>query len=341
MPRTMCILACLALSPLALAEKVLRWEVVVDAPVADVWRAFTVEEQVEKWMVPNSQIDLRIGGAMLNNYSVEGPLTPETPGTIIHTYLAIEPERMIASRVTVPEGAPVPKCIEESWGVTRFEPLPGNRTRITLSSCGWGEGPDWDAAEEFFRSGNQWTLDRLRELFPSPSREENDRAFDLLRRLVGGEWIVENIRPDGSVFRVRNLMTFGATENVILTAGWLGDAEGMFHHGAGQIWREPVTGRVVYQSINEADSIASGAITLESHDTILWDWTVTRPSGEVDVYRVIMEFLDADRYAMSIDYRNPQTPDAAWTPMISAMEFKRVERAPEPFHRLKPGAPRR
>ena len=333
--RTLALVASLALAPLALAEKVLRWEVIVNAPVADVWRAFTVEEEVEKWMVPNSQIDLRIGGAMLNNYSVEGPLTPETPGTIIHTYLAIEPERMIASRVTVPEGAPVPKCIEESWGVTRFEPLPGNRTRVTLTSCGWGEGPDWDAAEEFFRSGNQWTLDRLNELFPPPSAADNDRAFELLRSLVGGEWIVENNMPDGSVFRVRNLMTYGATENVILTMGWLGDAEGMFHHGAGQIWREPVTGRVVYQNINEVDYIASGAITLESDDTVLWDWTVTRPNGDVDVYRVTMKFLDADRYAMSIDYRNPETPDIAWTPMISAMEFRRVAEAPEQFRQLK------
>ena len=83
------------------------------------------------------------------------------------------------------------------------------------------------------------------------------------------------------------------------------------------------------------EEVTSGAITLESDDTVLWDWTVTRPNGDVDVYRVIMKFLDADRYTMSIDYRNPETPDVAWTPMISAMEFRRVDEAPEQFRQLK------
>lgn len=323
--------ALLLLAPCAAAKDTHQWEVVLDAPIAEVWRAFTVEEEIEKWMVPNCKVDLRPGGTLQTNYDANAEIGG--PGTIVHTYLAIEPERMLASRVTVPEGAPVPKCIEQAWGVTRFEPIAPNRTRVTLTSCGWGEGPDWDQAAEFFEVGNAWTLEQLKKLFPSPSAADNDRAFAEISQLIGGEWIHENAMPDGAVFRVRNTAERGPSELCIVTAGWLGNDQGMFPHSAAQIWREPGTGRVVFQSIDENGAVATGDITLTEDGSLLWDWTMHRQRDEMDRFRVTMKFTGPDAYTMNI---TRLLADGAESPMIVNAAFQRVEKAPEAFHKPHP-----
>jgi len=40
-------------------------EGLVDAPLAQVWAAFTTGEGLRSWMAPHAEIDLRVGGRML------------------------------------------------------------------------------------------------------------------------------------------------------------------------------------------------------------------------------------------------------------------------------------
>ena len=42
-------------------SRVLRHEGVVEAPVADVWKAFTTTEGVTSWMVPSAALEFGIG----------------------------------------------------------------------------------------------------------------------------------------------------------------------------------------------------------------------------------------------------------------------------------------
>src|SRR5688572_27854473 len=125
------------------------------------------------------------------------------------------------------------------------------------------------------------TLACAAALAGSPEAEQDDAILAHLHSLVGGEWIVDNTRPDGTVFRARSLYEFGPDGTSVIAKGWLGNADGMVPHGATQIWREPETnashgtqskpgGEIRFQAINEEGAIARGHIELATADTLLW-----------------------------------------------------------------------
>ena len=144
------------------AERVLRHEKVVHAPVSEVWKAFTTSEGVRHWMAPVAEVDFRVGGAIRTNYKADAK--PGDPGTIVHRILSYEPERMLSTQFTAPAGATGPaKTAQAVWWVARMEPLPDGSTRVTYTGVGWGEGPEWDAAYAFFERGNTLTLGQLVE----------------------------------------------------------------------------------------------------------------------------------------------------------------------------------
>src|SRR5687767_1694943 len=45
-------------------------ELIVDAPVADVWAKFTTKEGCASWMAPRAEVDFRVGGTIRTNYDV-------------------------------------------------------------------------------------------------------------------------------------------------------------------------------------------------------------------------------------------------------------------------------
>lgn len=48
-------------APAATADKVLIIEVVVPAPIGEVWKAFTTSAGLSTWLTPNAVVDLREG----------------------------------------------------------------------------------------------------------------------------------------------------------------------------------------------------------------------------------------------------------------------------------------
>jgi len=141
-------------------ERVLRLEKLVHAPVGEVWKAFTTSEGARHWMAPVAEVDLRLGGSIRTNYKADSK--PGDAGTIVHRILSYEPGRMISTQFTAPEGAAAPaRTAQAVWWVARMEPLPDGNTRLTHTGIGWGEGPEWDAAYQFFERGNAWTLQQL------------------------------------------------------------------------------------------------------------------------------------------------------------------------------------
>ena len=146
--------------PATAADRVLRTEATVHAPVAEVWRAFTTKEGMQSWMVQVAEVDLRVGGTIKTNYDPKAKIGDA--GTIVHHILSYEPERMLATRFDAPEGAPAAaKLAQQTWTVYRFEPLGPNETRVTVSMMGWGEGAQWDQSYAFFEKGNAWEMEQL------------------------------------------------------------------------------------------------------------------------------------------------------------------------------------
>lgn len=142
----------------------LRHEVIVDAPPSEVWKAFTTAEGLKSWMVPLAEIDLRVGGVMRTNYNKDGTLGDG--GTIENTILSFHPGRMLSIKATkAPEKFPFKAQIENMWSVLYFEPTEDGRTRVSCYGFGWDESAMSQSMRTHFDTGNQWTLNKLREHF--------------------------------------------------------------------------------------------------------------------------------------------------------------------------------
>ncbi len=141
-------------------------------------------------------------------------------------------------------------------------------------------------------------------------------VLDRLRGLAGGEWIHEATRPDGSSFRVRNVIEPGPDGHSLLTRGWLGGDGGMVYHSLTQIWQVPGgdpdagsdSAGVRFQNLNEQGAVATGEIRLVGPDTLLWDWHTTAQDGTRTHYLVYTELQGHDRYRMTMFEAGAETP---------------------------------
>lgn len=141
-------------------------EAVVDAPLAQVWNAFTTKDGVESWMVAHAEIDFRVGGMMRTHYRKEGVIGDE--GTIENAVLSYDPQRMFSMRIAkTPKGFPFPKAWQSTWSVVYFEALGENKTKVSIRMLGYTEDEESQKMRAFFLRGNQYTLDQLVARFRS------------------------------------------------------------------------------------------------------------------------------------------------------------------------------
>lgn len=138
-------------------------EVVVPAPLLEVWAAWTTEEGVRSFFAPECRIELRPGGAyeMFFDLSAE----PGKRGGEGMVLLALQPPVMLSFTWNAP-----PELPEARWQrthvVVRLRELAAGETLVTLRHDGWGEGGEWDAAFEYFsRVWGGVVLARLRRRF--------------------------------------------------------------------------------------------------------------------------------------------------------------------------------
>lgn len=163
------------------AGEILRHEVVIAAPVKDVWAALTTKEGIESWMLPHAEIDLRIGGKMLTNYDPKGVIGD--PNTIENTILSYEPERMFSIKATKPpENFPLKEAIKDMWSVIRLEPVDETHTRVMCTGMGYFEDEDSRKLRGHFEKGNAWTLQKLKERFEKASSPAASASAEMPER---------------------------------------------------------------------------------------------------------------------------------------------------------------
>ncbi len=139
-------------------------EAIVDAPVAQVWHAFTTREGVESWMVAHAEVDFRVGGLVRTTYRKEGVIGDE--GTIENAVLSFDPQRMFSMRIAkYPKGFPFVNAYKSTWSVVYFEPLGDNKTKVSIRMLGYTEDEESQKMRAFFVRGNQYTLDQLAAKF--------------------------------------------------------------------------------------------------------------------------------------------------------------------------------
>ena len=173
-------------------ERVLRIETVVPTSKDNVWKAWTVPQELSKWIAPVAAIDLKIGGTISTNYDEKA--TIGNPGTIQLPIINYIEKQLITLKVNLNEKFPI-RIRDEDHNlqeIVQIVDLGDGKTKVVSSMVGWGTGKDWDQTYDFFARGNKWTYRQLAKYLsvttaaaaPSadPSREHMVKIVAQLQR---------------------------------------------------------------------------------------------------------------------------------------------------------------
>lgn len=146
----------------ASGERTLCHEVVLPAPLSDVWALWTTSEGLRSWAAPVAAIDPRPGGAFESSYDTSARIGDAA--NIRNRVVAIIPERMLVIQVAAaPPGFPSLEQVRQLATVIEFEPLGARATRVRVSMLGYRSDAAFDALYRHFDRGNAWSLNKLHE----------------------------------------------------------------------------------------------------------------------------------------------------------------------------------
>ena len=327
---TSCHLAVLTFAVNAVAEQpnqtpqsdTLVHEVIIDAPLADVWNAFTQVEQITQWMVPKAELDFRIGGTLRTSYKPEGVLGDEN--TIEHTYLAYEHERMLAMKVTkCPANFPFKVEIGQMWSVIYFDPITPNRTNLRIVGVGYGTGGDWDRMRAFFEKGNEWELQQLQKFLAKQadsktevSASQLDSNLAPLERFLGGQWEVHGTWSNGEALHARTIYERGVGGKFVQAKSYsVGDDGTEYQRYETFYGWDTQDEALTFTTYTFNGSVTQGAITATDANKLAYEWTTGSPSASGTVAQT-MEFLSPDeaRWIVWLETEDGQQQliDATW-----------------------------
>ncbi len=147
------------------AEKFLRYEMEVDTPITEVWKAIATEEGVKTWMAPVAKFDLKTGGMVQTNYNMNAEIDDKETITLgIINYI---PNEMLIYKITLNNVFPE-KCRKEDKNlqeIIQLKPITKNKTMVISTMVGWGVGKEWDKTYSFFEKGNKWSYQQLIKRF--------------------------------------------------------------------------------------------------------------------------------------------------------------------------------
>ncbi len=144
-------------------ERVLEQSIVINAPLGEVWDAFTTTAGFRSWAAPVASVDFRLGGIIEAAYDRNGQIG--APGNIKNEIVAYVPHRMLAIRnVQAPPNTPFDAAtFQKIHTVNLFEPLTATRTRVTVTQPGFSSGAAYEGVYKFFAAGNRWSLEQLKK----------------------------------------------------------------------------------------------------------------------------------------------------------------------------------
>lgn len=156
--------------------RTLRQSVVVPAPVASVWSAFTTTEGYRSWAVPVANVDFRIGGIIEASYAPNAKLGDAD--NIRNEIVAYAPERMFAIRNRhAPRDVPFDVATFQSMQtVVLLDDLGNGQTRVSIVQPGYKSTDAHAALWKFFEWGNGATLVALRDRFANPPGDAKPRS---------------------------------------------------------------------------------------------------------------------------------------------------------------------
>jgi uncharacterized protein YndB with AHSA1/START domain len=145
----------------------LQQSVVINAPVALLWKSFTDAEEFKRWNSPVSAIDLRVGGTLEASYNPKAAIGD--PDNIKHRIITFLPERLIVfQNIQAPHELPNADRFQRTVIVLQFEPLGPAKTKVTLSCTGWATDPASGQIYRFFEADNAEELEKWKHVYEAP-----------------------------------------------------------------------------------------------------------------------------------------------------------------------------
>lgn len=140
----------------------LEKEVLVKAPVGQVWKAWTTSEGVASFFAPEAVVEAKPGGAFFVHMNPYAP--PGLKGADDMRVLAVQEHKLLSFTWNAPPHLPAARE-QRTVVILRFYPQAEGHTRLTLTHVGWGEGGEWDGAYAYFDKAWAAVLANLQKRF--------------------------------------------------------------------------------------------------------------------------------------------------------------------------------
>jgi uncharacterized protein YndB with AHSA1/START domain len=139
---------------------------VIDAPVADVWKAWTTPEGIESFFAPKAaKVVAEPGGAFELWFGVDMPEGSRgSEGCLFHS---VTPMRQLVFEWNAPPTIPTIRRLRTLVYID-FAPLDGERTSVTLRNFGYGDGDDWAKTKAYFERAWPAVMAGLEKRFARP-----------------------------------------------------------------------------------------------------------------------------------------------------------------------------
>ncbi|NOX58624.1 MAG: hypothetical protein GXP29_07170 [Planctomycetes bacterium] len=142
-------------------ELILVETVIIAAPVAKVWDAYTTSSGYTAWAAPVAEIDCRVGGLMRTHYDPKAKIGD--PQTITSRIVNYVPQKMLTLKADVSENWPeiLKSQAEHLYNVILFEEVAKNKTRIVSYGLGYRDNKEMRGMLDFFVEANKGLYAKL------------------------------------------------------------------------------------------------------------------------------------------------------------------------------------
>jgi uncharacterized protein YndB with AHSA1/START domain len=137
----------------------------INAPVADVWRAWTTPEGIEGFFAPKAaRVVPEPGGAFELWFGLDYPEGSRgSEGCLFHS---VTPQKQLVFEWSAPPPIPTIRKLR-TLVYLDFAPADGDRTTLTLRNFGYGEGDEWAKAKAYFEKAWPAVMASLEKRFAS------------------------------------------------------------------------------------------------------------------------------------------------------------------------------
>ena len=129
------------------SDRVLRADLTIQAPVAEVWKAWTTDEGIATFFAPKGHVELAVDGTYDIWFNPAGK--PGERGAEGMRILDVDPMKRFVFTWNAPPSIPAIRGKRTVVTIELSAEGPAV-TKLRFTHAGWGDGADWDKAYDYF-----------------------------------------------------------------------------------------------------------------------------------------------------------------------------------------------